>query len=74
MLQSLAGIYEGTGEWFDSSGKSSTYTVRQTNAATPDGFEDAIRAIGRIPAVRTTTYDRIVRVDDASDARVGQPR
>jgi len=41
---------------------------------TPDGFEDAIRAIGRIPAVRTTTYDRIVRVDDASDARVGQPR
>ena len=41
---------------------------------TPDGFDDAIRAIGRVPAVRTTTYDRIVRVDDASDARVGQPR
>jgi FO synthase len=29
---------------------------------TPDGFDDAIRAIGRIPAVRTTTYDRVVRV------------
>jgi len=41
---------------------------------TPDGFDDAIRAIGRVPAVRTTTYDRIVRVDDAADARVGQPR
>jgi FO synthase len=41
---------------------------------TPDGFDDAIRAIGRVPAVRTTTYDRIVRVDDASDTRVGQPR
>ena len=24
---------------------------------TPDGFDDAIRAIGRIPAVRTTTYE-----------------
>ncbi|MEP6758879.1 MAG: bifunctional FO biosynthesis protein CofGH [Actinomycetota bacterium] len=41
---------------------------------TPDGFDAAIRAIGRIPAVRTTTYDRILRVDDAADARVGQPR
>jgi len=29
---------------------------------TPSGFDDAIRAIGRVPAVRTTTYDRIVRV------------
>jgi len=29
---------------------------------TPDMFDDAIRAIGRVPAVRTTTYDRIVRV------------
>jgi FO synthase len=29
---------------------------------TPEGFDDAIRAIGRIPAVRTTTYDRVVRV------------
>jgi hypothetical protein len=38
VLASLAGTYEGTGEWFDSSGKSSTYTVRQTNSATPDGF------------------------------------
>jgi FO synthase len=29
---------------------------------TPDAFDDAIRAIGRVPAVRTTTYDRVVRV------------
>ncbi len=26
---------------------------------TPDGFDDAIRAIGRTPAVRTTTYERV---------------
>jgi hypothetical protein len=38
-IDSLAGTYEGTGEWFDSSGKSSTYSVRQTNSETPDGFE-----------------------------------
>ena len=41
VIESLAGTYEGTGEWFDSNGKSSTYTVRQTNAQTPDGFEIA---------------------------------
>jgi FO synthase len=29
---------------------------------TPDRFDDAIREIGRIPAVRTTTYGRVVRV------------
>jgi len=29
---------------------------------TADGFDDAIRAIGRVPAARTTTYDRVVRV------------
>ena len=29
---------------------------------TPAGFDDAIRAIGRVPAVRTTTYERVVRV------------
>jgi FO synthase len=29
---------------------------------TPDGFDDAIRAIDRVPAVRNTTYDRVVRV------------
>jgi FO synthase len=34
---------------------------------TPDMFDDAIRAIGRIPAIRTTTYDRVVRVEDAAD-------
>ena len=29
---------------------------------TPAGFDDAIRAIGRVPAVRTTTYERVARV------------
>jgi hypothetical protein len=29
---------------------------------TPARFDDAIRAIGRVPAVRSTTYDRIARV------------
>jgi FO synthase len=29
---------------------------------TSDGFDDAIRELGRIPAVRNTTYDRVVRV------------
>jgi hypothetical protein len=41
LVGSLTGTYEGSGEWFDSSGKSSTYSVRQTNSATPDGFEIA---------------------------------
>jgi FO synthase len=40
---------------------------------TPDRFDDAIRAIGRVPAVRTTTYDRIERVDDPLRTSIGQP-
>jgi FO synthase len=40
---------------------------------TPDQFDDAIRAIGRIPAVRSTTYDRIERVDSAVGTSIGQP-
>ncbi len=39
VVEILTGTYEGAGEWFDSSGKSSTYSVRQTNSATADGFE-----------------------------------
>ncbi|MGZ8578714.1 MAG: bifunctional FO biosynthesis protein CofGH, partial [Actinomycetota bacterium] len=27
---------------------------------TPDRFDDAIRAIGRIPAIRSTTYERVI--------------
>jgi len=71
VLQSLAGIYEGTGEWFDSSGKSSTYTVRQTNAATPDGFEIAFKhdfADGTVVDARfqmTWVAPRIFRVSTA---------
>jgi FO synthase len=40
---------------------------------TPDRFDDAIRAIGRIPAVRTTTYDRIERLEERSRTPIGQP-
>ena len=71
VLESLAGIYEGTGEWFDSSGKSSTYTVRQTNAATPDGFEIAFKhdfADGTVVDARfqmTWVAPRIFRVSTA---------
>ena len=71
VLESLAGIYEGTGEWFDSSGKSSTYTVRQTNAATPDGFEIAFKhdfADGTVVDARfqmTWVAPRIFRVSAA---------
>ena len=36
----------------------------------PSGFDDAIRAIGRVPAVRTTTYERVAT---ASRAPIGQP-
>ena len=43
IIPGLAGTYEGTGEWFDSSGKSSKYSVRQTNASTVDGFEIAFK-------------------------------
>ena len=43
VLESFVGTYEGIGEWFDSSGKSSTYSVRQTNSATQDGFEIAFK-------------------------------
>jgi FO synthase len=38
---------------------------------TPDRFDDAIRAIGRVPSVRTTTYDR---VGNAENTPIRQPR
>ncbi len=40
---------------------------------TPERFDDAIRAIGRIPAVRTTVYDRIIRVEDVANEPICQP-
>ncbi len=40
---------------------------------TPARFEDAIRSIGRTPAIRTTSYDRVVPVD-AITASAGQTR
>jgi len=41
---------------------------------TPSGFDDAIRAIGRIPTIRTTTYERVERAENGSGAPIGQPR
>jgi FO synthase len=41
-------------------------------AMTPEAFDDAIRAIGRVPAIRDTTYDRI-EVRERSEARDRQP-
>ena len=42
-IERLAGTYEGTGVWHDSAAKSATYTIRQTNLATADGFEVAFK-------------------------------
>jgi FO synthase len=41
---------------------------------TPERFDDAIRAIGRIPAVRTTTYGRAADTSGTPlEAHIGQP-
>ncbi len=41
---------------------------------TPERFDDAIRAIGRIPAVRTTTYGRVAGTSETPlEAHIGQP-
>jgi FO synthase len=41
---------------------------------TPERFDDAIRAIGRIPAVRTTTYGRVADAAKTPlEAHIGQP-
>jgi 2-iminoacetate synthase ThiH len=41
---------------------------------TPARFDDAIRAIGRTPAVRTTTYERVaIDAESPSKADIGQP-
>jgi FO synthase len=37
-------------------------------AMTPDQFDRAIRDIGRVPVVRTTTYGRVVRADSSQSA------
>jgi FO synthase len=42
---------------------------------TPARFDDAIRAIGRTPAVRTTTYERVaIDGETPSEPHIGQPR
>jgi 2-iminoacetate synthase ThiH len=41
-------------------------------AMTPEAFDDAIRAIGRVPAIRDTTYDRI-EPRERSETRDRQP-
>jgi hypothetical protein len=33
------GSFDGSGTWYDASGKSATYKVRQTNVSTAEGFE-----------------------------------
>jgi hypothetical protein len=76
VIERLAGTYEGTGEWFDSTGKSSTYSVRQTNSPTPEGFEIAFThnfADGTVVDARfqmTWVAPRIFRVS-AAGAPVG---
>ncbi len=35
---------------------------------TPDQFDDAIRAIGRVPSVRTTTYERVGNLRNSQSA------
>jgi hypothetical protein len=40
-MNDLAGRFAGEGVWYDSTGKSMTYDVHQTNSTTPDGFEIA---------------------------------
>jgi FO synthase len=39
----------------------------------PSEFEDAIRAMGRIPAERTTTYERVQRNGFQAAAAAGEP-
>jgi len=63
------GTYEGTGTWHDASGKSASYTIHQTNVATPDGFEVAFHHDfedgARVEARFTMTWiaPRLFRVD-----------
>jgi hypothetical protein len=38
-IERLAGIFQGTGVWHDSTANSLAYSVHQTNRATPGGFE-----------------------------------
>ena len=37
----FAGTFDGVGAWYDSTGKSATYKIHQSNVATADGFEVA---------------------------------
>jgi len=69
-------MYEGTGTWHDSAGKSSAYTIRQTNLATADGFEVAFKhdfVDGTVVDARlkmTWMAPNLFRVD-VSDVAVG---
>ena len=42
-IERIRGTYQGTGEWYDSAGKSMAYRVSQTNCVTADGFEIAFK-------------------------------
>lgn len=39
IINSIGGRYEGVGAWYDSTGKTMTYTDAQENHVTQDGFE-----------------------------------
>jgi hypothetical protein len=73
-IDGFAGTFEGEGSWHDSTGKSSTYTVRQANAETADGFEIAFThdfADGAVVDARvqmTWVAPSIVRVSVAGAA------
>jgi hypothetical protein len=73
-IDGFAGTFEGEGSWHDSTGKSSTYMVRQTNAETADGFEIAFKhnfADGTVVDARfqmTWVTPSIVRVSAAGAA------
>jgi len=42
-VEGLIGTFDGSGAWYDSAGKSGSYRIQQTNAATTDGFEVAFK-------------------------------
>jgi hypothetical protein len=40
-IERFAGLFTGEGSWYDATGKSAAYRIRQTTDATPEGFEVA---------------------------------
>lgn len=42
-ITAITGYFKGSGQWYDSTGKSGTYDVVQTNRALPAGLEVSFR-------------------------------